>query len=263
MIDVLNDRRHRRGQAGFTPAPRHDRHLFVMSTPQCVTLCQAADRRTVLRGHRSGCSIGYRRRRQRPSRHALFQPAVAGVEDREPQRPVQSPAVRPEPSCERLADNDDRRCPGRVRRREVASGDDGNAERREVAGSTMFQAGENISVVPGRSPGATPPRPMPSKPPGGTRASDAVSTARHLPDAIDHGPPERGRPGFRLAGHRRDRASRCRRLASRTPDRRRRRGAGRVRTTRRARRAGRCTRSVRQRTRSAGATARMMTARRP
>ncbi len=40
----------------------------------------------------------------------------------------------------------------------------------------MFQAGLNIGDVPGRSPAPTSPRPMPSKPPGGTRASEARST---------------------------------------------------------------------------------------
>ena len=107
----------------------------------------------------------------------LLDTPVAGVEDREPQRLSDRRLSGPEPSRERLADNDHRRCPGRVGRREVPAGDDGNAERREVAGVDDVPRRREHLRRAGWSPGATPPRPMPSKPPGGTRASDALSTA--------------------------------------------------------------------------------------
>ena len=170
----------------------------------------------------------------------------------------------PEPSRERLADDDRRRSPSRVGRREVASGDDGNAERREVAG---------VDDVPGRSERLGGAGLVARSHAAEADAFEATGWNPRERRAVDtqatagraRSPSARMRPARPSSPEVTDDVERCDVDASRieTRDRRRRHGARRGRTTRRARRAGHCTRSGRPRTRSGGATARMTTARRP
>ena len=196
-------------------------------------------------------------------RYPRFCTLVPEGEDVEPQRFSNRRLPWPEPSRKSLADNDHGRGPTRVGGREVPPGDDGNAERREVAGVDDVPGRKEIvscAWLVSRSHAANADA---FEPTGGNARERRVLDDWCLPDAVDYRPPERGRPGLPLPGHRRVEhrdvnASRIETWIRGTSVAR-----GRARTTRRARQAGHCTRSVRQRKRSGDASARKMTELRP
>ena len=118
------------------------------------------------------------------------------VEDREPQRLSDRRLSRPEASRERLADDDHQRRPRRVGQRKIPPGDDGNAERREVAG---------VDDVPGRREHLVDVRLVARSHAAKADAFEAARRnsrqrraldRRYLSDAVEHRPPECSRRGF-------------------------------------------------------------------
>ena len=185
-------------------------------------------------------------------------------DDREPHRLSDRRLAGPQLPRQRFADHDDQRAGRRVGRLEVPPGDDGNAERREVAGVDDVPGRREHRRRPGRSPGADLAEADAFEAAGRNPRERRALDGRRLPDALEHGPPQvRPVPDSGCPATAESMRGDVDAARHRSRDRRRRRGAARARRTRRARRAARCTRSGRRRTRCAGASVRRTTARRP